>query len=118
MGSSTLGSIPRFRESECAQIKYRDAYAYLENVLEFLRLSVRFLEEFRQVDIEESRDMTQIKQADMAEVNRFLEQHGGWNHPPGNEVPCKPQVLPVLNRWYAKRRGSERGLRDRILRKD
>lgn len=56
-----------------------------------------FLEKPREMDVEESGDMTKIKQADVPQINRFLEKHRRGDHATCDKVPRSPQVLPILN---------------------
>jgi hypothetical protein len=70
--------------------------------LELLGLSMRFLEQTGELNIQECGNVTKIKQADVTEVNRLLEKHRGWNHPKRDKVPCVPHVLPILHAWNTK----------------
>jgi hypothetical protein len=36
---------------------------------------------------QKSRNVTQIEETDVSEVDRFLEEHGGWNHAQRDKVP-------------------------------
>lgn len=57
-----------------------------------------------QVDVEESRNMPQVEQTDVSQVDRLLEQHRRRDHTPGDAVPSGPHVPPVLRRRDAVRR--------------
>lgn len=41
----------------------------------------------------------------MPQIDRLLEQHRVGNHPPRDEIPSGPHVMPVLHRGYAEWRG-------------
>jgi hypothetical protein len=49
------------------------------------------------MDIQESRDVTEVKQTDMAEVDRFLVKQIRRNHSHSDHVPRRPDGLPVSN---------------------
>lgn len=67
--------------------------------LEVLRLGVRFLQQSRQMNVQEGGNVAEVEQANVPQVNRFLVQHRGGNHPPGYEVPCIPDFFPLLPGW-------------------
>lgn len=47
--------------------------------------------------------MSLIEEADVAQIDRLLEQHGRRNHSSVDEVPSRPHVLPFLDRGESKR---------------
>ena len=49
------------------------------------------------MDIQESRDVTEVKQTDVAEVDRFLVKQIRRNHSHSDHVPRRPGGLPVGN---------------------
>ena len=63
---------------------------------ELYRFGIRFLQELRQMDGQESRDMPAIEQADVPEVDGLFEQHRRSDHLTRNEVPRSPHVVPLL----------------------
>jgi hypothetical protein len=78
---------------------------YFKYILELCRFCVGFLKKSREVDVEESGNMTQVEQTDVSQVDGLLKQHIVRNHAPGDKVPQSPDVLKILNRWYPKGRG-------------
>lgn len=66
--------------------------------LELYWFGVGFLQELRQVDGQESRDMSAIEQADVPEVDGFLKQHRRRDHLTRDEIPRSPHVVPLLQR--------------------
>ena len=65
--------------------------------LEVIGFGVRLIQEPRQVDVEERRDVPEVEQTNVAEVYRFLVKQPGRNHPHGDHVPRSPHGLPISN---------------------
>lgn len=58
---------------------------------------MRFLEQTGEMNIQECRNVTEVKQADVTEINRSIKKHGRRNHPERDEVPSIPNLLPILH---------------------
>ena len=65
--------------------------------LEVLRLGVRLLKQAREMNVKEGRNVALIKQADVTQVDRLLEEHRRWNHLAIDEVPSSPHVVPFFD---------------------
>ena len=50
------------------------------------------------MDVQEGRDMTEIEQADMPEVNRFLVKQIRRNHSHCDHIPRRPDGFPLGER--------------------
>lgn len=63
--------------------------------------------------IEEGRDVAEVEEANVPQVDRLLVQHRGRDHTASDRVPCRPKCFPVLGRRNTERRGSfRRGLQE------
>ena len=48
------------------------------------------------MDIQEGRNMTQVKKTYVSQIDRFLEKHRGGDHASCYEVPDGPNISPIL----------------------
>lgn len=51
---------------------------------------MRLSQQPRQMDIKKSRDMTQIEQTNVSQVDRFFEKHRRGDHSESDEIPGGP----------------------------
>lgn len=65
------------------------------------------------MDVQERRDVPEVEEADVAQVDRLLEEHRRRDHTARDEVPGRPHVLPVLQGRDAKGRGGVPALGNR-----
>ena len=77
---------------------------YLEDVFELVRFSMRLVQEPREMDIQECRNVSAVEQANMAQVNRFLEKHRGRYQTPVDVVPTSPHIAPFVDARQTKGR--------------
>ena len=49
------------------------------------------------MDVQESRNVTQVKETYVSQINRLLEKHGRGNHAPCDKVPNAPDISPILS---------------------
>ena len=55
------------------------------------------------MDVQESRNMTQVKKTYVSQIDRLLEKHERVNHPPCDKVPNAPDISPILSTWNTER---------------
>lgn len=53
----------------------------------------------REMDIHECRDVTEIEDAGISELDRFAQQFLFGDHVPCDGVPCTPKIVPVCQSW-------------------
>lgn len=51
------------------------------------------------MDIQKSGYVAEVEQTDVPQINGLLVQHRSGYHPPGNEIPRSPNLLPLLHGW-------------------
>ena len=63
------------------------------------------------MDIEERWDVALVEQANVAQVDRLLEEHRRRDHAAVDEIPERPHVVPLLHARQAERRRRGRARR-------
>ena len=94
--NSPLKELTRYIQTSL-KLEYKFTRLYLKYIFELFGFGMRLPKKPGEMDVEESGDMTQVKQTDMSQINRFLEKHRRGNHATRDEVPDSPQVLPILD---------------------
>lgn len=51
------------------------------------------------MDVQESRNVTQVKETYVSQIDRLLKKHGRGDHAPCDEVPNPPDISPILPTW-------------------
>jgi len=49
------------------------------------------------MDIQEGRNVTQVKKTYVSQIDRLLEEHGRGDHASCYEVPNRPNISPILS---------------------
>lgn len=70
--------------------------AALEDDAEHARLRGRLARRLAQLDVEKGRDVAQVEDEGVAELDGLLVEHLRRDHVPRHRVPCLPHALPVL----------------------
>ena len=55
------------------------------------------------MDVQKSRNVTQVKETYVSQIDRLLVKHGRGNHAPCDEVPNAPDISPVRPTWNTER---------------
>jgi hypothetical protein len=48
------------------------------------------------MDVQKSRNVTQVKETYVSQIDRLLVKHGRGNHMPCDKVPNAPDISPIL----------------------